>query len=114
MLELPLPEVDAEHVTVQCDNEICHGNPESRTQQEELWRSLEGPLLSGEALGKFTFRCPAYMGRKCLACCICLITLQGLPLFALALLTCLCISLSRMRTSVTVEVLPACVHALLL
>ncbi len=48
MLELPLPEVDAEHVTVQADNEICHGNPESRTQPEELWRSLEGPLLSGE------------------------------------------------------------------
>ncbi|KAK9916791.1 hypothetical protein WJX75_007099 [Coccomyxa subellipsoidea] len=51
LLELPLPEVDAEHVTVQCDNEICHGNPESRTQQEELWRSLEGPLLSGMDTG---------------------------------------------------------------
>lgn len=49
-LDLPLPEVDAEHVIVQCDNEICHGNPESRTQTEELWRSLEAPLLAGEGL----------------------------------------------------------------
>lgn len=48
VLELPLPVVDADHVTVQCDNEICHGNSESRAQPDELWRSLEGPLLSGE------------------------------------------------------------------
>lgn len=48
VLELPLPVVDADHVTVQCDNEVCHGNPESRAQPEELWRSMEGPLLSGE------------------------------------------------------------------
>jgi len=47
-LDLPLPELDAEHVIVQCDNEICHGNPESRTQTEELWRSLEAPLLAGK------------------------------------------------------------------
>ncbi|BDA40386.1 probable trafficking protein particle complex subunit 8 [Coccomyxa sp. Obi] len=51
VLELPLPVVDADHVTVQCDNEICHGNPESRAQPEELWRSLEGPLLSGMDIG---------------------------------------------------------------
>ncbi len=48
VLDLPLPVVDADHVTVQCDNEICHGNPESRAQSEELWRSMEGPMLSGE------------------------------------------------------------------
>jgi hypothetical protein len=44
-------EVDTEHMHVQCDNEICHGHPESRTQPEELRCSLEAPLLSSEAPG---------------------------------------------------------------
>ena len=55
VLDLPLPVVDADHVTVQCDNEICHGNPESRAQPEELWRSMEGPMLSGEQLTTLSY-----------------------------------------------------------
>jgi hypothetical protein len=50
VLDLQLPDVDAEHVIVQCDDQICHANATSRAQPEDLWRSLEGPLLSGGLL----------------------------------------------------------------
>lgn len=48
VLDLPLPELDAEHVIVQCDDEVCHANAASRAQPEDVWRPLEGALLSGE------------------------------------------------------------------
>ena len=50
LLELPLPEVDAERLGVHCDDEVCHAGPASRAQPEELWRALEAPLLSGARL----------------------------------------------------------------
>jgi hypothetical protein len=49
LLELPLPEVDAQRLAVHCDDEVCHAGPAARAQPEELWRALEAPLLAGVA-----------------------------------------------------------------
>lgn len=48
MLDLPLPEVDAAHVAVLCDDQVCHAGAAARALPDEAWRRLEAPLLPGE------------------------------------------------------------------
>lgn len=45
--ELPLPEVDTEHVYVSADDAITFANADSISQPESFWKALAAPLLAG-------------------------------------------------------------------
>ena len=51
--ELPLPEVDTEHVSVLADDAVTFANADAISQPESSWKALAAPLLSGPSLVVF-------------------------------------------------------------
>ena len=46
-LLLPVPVVDALHLHLRHDDEVCHADARALSQPRERWRVLEGPLGPG-------------------------------------------------------------------
>ena len=48
--ELPLPEVDTEHVSVLADDAVTFANADAISQPESTWKALAAPLLAGASM----------------------------------------------------------------